>query len=113
MELPKACRVKATSSLHCIKNLHVSRVQLVEPERKFLLCPGRNGSEIGAETIGYVADGSDQQERCSAAPEVSAKRLAVRCVFSSYLQIAAARKPRMASPKGGRIIYSASTILLW
>lgn len=30
-----------------------------------------------------------------------------------YLQIAAARKPRIASPKGGRIMYSASTILLW
>ncbi|EJB06955.1 hypothetical protein Rleg9DRAFT_5922 [Rhizobium leguminosarum bv. trifolii WSM597] len=30
-----------------------------------------------------------------------------------YLQIAPARKPRIASPKGGRIIYSASTILLW
>ena len=31
----------------------------------------------------------------------------------SHLQIAAVRKARMASPKGGRIMYSASTILLW
>jgi hypothetical protein len=48
MELPKACRVKATSSLHCIKKLHVSRVQLVEPERKFC-CAGAGAVVKGAD----------------------------------------------------------------